>query len=122
MNSEELIQKLKDAFKAEAEERLSTISTSLAALQSAISSPEQQQPLLEILFREAHSLKGASRVVNLEEVESLSQSAEETFGALKKGEIQLSPELFEEVCHTVDDIKAVLMNFKKDQTPVRGVA
>ena len=122
MNSEELIKKLKDAFKTEAEERLSAISNSLAALESALSSPDQQKPLLEILFREAHSLKGASRVVNMEEVESLSQSAEETFGALKKGEIGLSPELFEEVSHTVDSIKAVLMRFEKDQTPVRGVA
>ena len=121
MNSEELIVKLKEAFKAEAEERLSTISTSLAALEEALSSPEQQKPLLEILFREAHSLKGASRVVNLEEVESLSQSAEETFGALKKGEIGLSPELFKEVSHTFENIKAALMNFGNDQTPVRGV-
>jgi len=122
MNSEELIRKLRDAFREEAQERLRTISTSLAALEEALSSPEQQKPILEILFREAHSLKGASRVVNLEEVESLSQSAEETFGALKREEIRLSPALFEEVCHTVDSIKAVLMNFEKDQTPVRGVA
>jgi two-component system chemotaxis sensor kinase CheA len=122
MNSEELIKKLRDAFMAEAEERLNTISTSLAALEEALPSPEQQKPILEILFREVHSLKGASRVVNLEEVESLSQSAEETFGALKRKEILLSPALFEEVCHTVDSIKAVLMNFEKGQTPVRGVA
>ena len=122
MNSEELIRKLRDAFREEAQERLRTISTSLAALEEALSYPEQQKPILETLFREAHSLKGASRVVNLEAVESLSQSAEETFGALKREEIRLSPALFEEVCHTVDSIKAVLMNFEKGQTPVRGVA
>jgi two-component system chemotaxis sensor kinase CheA len=122
MNSDELIRKLRDAFREEAQERLRTISTSLAALEEALSSPEQQKPILEILFREAHSLKGASRVVNLEDVEILSQSAEETFRALKREEIRLSPALFEDVCHTVDSIKAVLMNFEKGQTPVRGVA
>ena len=122
MNSEELIRKLRDAFRKEAQERLRTITTSLAALGEALSSPEQQKPILEILFREVHSLKGASRVVNLEDVEILSQSAEDTFGALKREEIRLSPALFEDVCHTVDSIKAVLMNYEKDQAPVRGLA
>lgn len=122
MNSEELIRKLRDAFRKEAQERLRTITTSLAALGEALSSPEQQRPILEILFREVHSLKGASRVVNLEDVEILSQSAEDTFGALKREEIRLSPALFEDVCHTVDSIKAVLMNYEKGQAPVRGLA
>ena len=122
MNNEELIKKLREAFRAEADERLKTISSSLMALEKVLSLPDQQKPFIDVLFREAHSLKGASRVVNLEAVESISHSVEETLGALKRDETSLSPELFEELHNKIDSIKKILMDFEMGQTPVRGVA
>ena len=122
MIDNEFLKKLKDAFKAEAEERLKNISTSLADLKEASSSIDKQMPFVEIIFREAHSLKGASRVVNLLDIENICQSVEETFCALKREEIQLSQEVFDKVDHMVDAIERALEDFEIDKIPVRGVA
>ena len=65
MKEEQLLKKLREAFKAEAEERLKTMSSSLVELEEVSSSPDKQPPILEVISREAHSLKGASRAVNL---------------------------------------------------------
>ena len=69
MKEEQLLKKLREAFKAEAEERLNNISSSLVQLEDVSSSPDKQKPILEVIFREAHSLKGASRAVNLVNIE-----------------------------------------------------
>lgn len=122
MIDNEFLKKLRDAFKSEAEERIKNVSSSLADLKDASSSIDKQMPFVEIIFREAHSLKGASRVVNIEEIEKICQSVEETFGALKREEIQLSQEVFEKVHYMVDTIERVLENFDKDQVSARGVA
>ena len=122
MIDNEFLKKLRDAFKTEAEERLRNISSSLAELKEPSLSVDRQMPLVEIIFREAHSLKGASRVVNLADIENICQSVEETFNSLKREEIQLSPEVFEKVHYMVDTIEHALENFEKDQVSTRGVA
>jgi two-component system chemotaxis sensor kinase CheA len=121
MIDNEFLKKLRGAFKSEAEERLKTISSSLADLKGASSSTDKQKLFLEIIFREAHSLKGASRVVNFVDIETICQSVEETFGALKREEIQLSPEIIEKVHYMVDTIERFLKDLEKDQIPLRGV-
>ena len=117
MKEEQLLQKLREAFKAEAEERLKTISSSLVQLEEVSSSPDKQKPILEVIFREAHSLKGASRAVNLANIEILCQSMESVFSSLKKGEIPLTPELFDKLHYTVESIEGILMDPDKDQSP-----
>ena len=121
MIDNEFLKKLRDAFKTEAEERLRNISSSLAELKEPSLSVDRQMPLVEIIFREAHSLKGASRVVNFADIENICQSVEETFNSLKREEIQLSPEVFEKVHYMVDTIEHALENFENDQVSVRGV-
>jgi two-component system chemotaxis sensor kinase CheA len=117
MKEEQLLQKLREAFKAEADERLKTISSSLVQLEEVSSLPDKQKPILEVIFREAHSLKGASRAVNLVNIEILCQSMESVFSALKKGEIPLTPELFDKLHYTVESIEGILMDPEKDQSP-----
>jgi two-component system chemotaxis sensor kinase CheA len=122
MFDNEFLKKLRAAFKSEAEERLKNISSSLADLKDASSSIDKRMPFVEIIFREAHSLKGASRVVNLVDIENICQSVEETFSALRREEMQLSQEVFEKVHYMVETIERVLKDFEKDQISVRGVA
>jgi len=110
VKEEQLLRKLRDAFKSEAEERLKSISTSLVELEDAASTPDRQRPIVEVIFREAHSLKGASRAVNLATVETLCQSMEGVFAALKKGGIPLTPEFFDTLHHTVEYIENIVMD------------
>jgi two-component system chemotaxis sensor kinase CheA len=110
MKEDQLLKKLREAFKAEADERLKSISSRLVELEEVSSSPDKQKPILEVVFREAHSLKGASRAVNLVEIEAVCQSMEGVFAALKRGEIPLTPELFDKLHLTVESIETILMD------------
>ncbi|MEA1922846.1 MAG: response regulator [Pseudomonadota bacterium] len=94
MREEELLLKLREAFQAEAGERLSSIFANLAFFEKA-SAVEARQPLIEVLFREAHSLKGAARAVNLSLVETLCQALEGIFSLLKKHNPQPQPILLD---------------------------
>jgi Hpt domain len=51
------------------EEHVTAISSGLVEVERA-SSPEQQLEIIESVFREAHSLKGAARAVNLVKIEA----------------------------------------------------
>jgi two-component system chemotaxis sensor kinase CheA len=103
----ELLKRLLATFEVEAEEHLKAISSGLIELEKE-SSAEKQVEIIEGVFREAHSLKGASRVVNLVNVEGACQSLEGIFARLKSQEMALSPELFDQLHQMVDTLGGLL--------------
>ena len=107
MNEEALLKKLREAFRLESAERLTNLSAGLLDLEKA-DTDELRHPVLEVVFREAHSLKGAARAVNLTEIESLCQSVEGLFSALKKKSLPLSPAIFDTLHHSVRLIESLL--------------
>ena len=108
MREEELLKKLRAAFKMEAEERLAAISSGLLELEKILDDPQRKAEILEEVFREAHSLKGASRAVNLVDIENLCQPMESIFSALKKRKLSLFPELFDTLHSTLEVIEELL--------------
>jgi len=122
MNNSELLGKLRDVFAIEAKGRIKTLSSGLEELGQALSSPERQRPLLDIIFREVHGLKGAARVVNLVDIENCCQHAEDLAGGLKRGEASLSAEVFDRLRGMVTRIRDAVSEFEKDQNRIRGVA
>jgi two-component system, chemotaxis family, sensor kinase CheA len=102
----DLLHKLLDTFKGEAAEHLNAISSGLIELEK-VSSSEAQAEIVESVFREAHSLKGAARAVNLVKVEGACQSLESLFARLKAQEMDLSPELFDQLHHMVDALSTL---------------
>jgi len=110
MNEEELLKKLREAFKGEAQERLANLSSSLIDLEKGADGEEKARAL-EVAFREAHSLKGAARSVNLVDIETMCQGIEGVFAAMKRDEVSLSGELFDllhRCVRAVEDSLAVL--------------
>ncbi len=105
---EEFLEKLRAAFAIEAEEHLQTMSEGLLALEKIADGPPQT-PLIESVFREAHSLKGAARAVNAAQIEALCQPLESLFSAWKKGAISASPPLFALIYQALD-LTAKLLN------------
>ncbi|MBN2809909.1 MAG: hybrid sensor histidine kinase/response regulator [Deltaproteobacteria bacterium] len=83
MREEELLLRLREAFQVEAGERLSSIFANLDSYGKTAAGAAERKPLIEVLFREAHSLKGAARAVKLTPVESLCQVLETLFSQLK---------------------------------------
>jgi two-component system, chemotaxis family, sensor kinase CheA len=120
----ELLQKLLATFKVEAEEHLAAICTGLIELENP-SSPEKHVTLIESMFREAHSLKGAARAVNLVKVERTCQSLEGIFARLKAQEMALSPELFDQLHQMVDTLSKLFSSgdgesARDDELPATG--
>jgi len=94
MDEAELLKKLREAFSTEAQERLASLSSRLLSLEKVTSKEEKAQDL-EVAFREAHSLKGAARSVNLSPIETICQAVEGVFAAIKRNEIPMSGDLFD---------------------------
>lgn len=99
---EEFLKKLLSLFKVEAGEHLKAISSGLIELEKA--GPESEQEIIEVIYREAHSLKGAARSVNLQNIATLCQSIETVFSAMKGGEIEASLDLYDGLHRAVDKI------------------
>ena len=72
---QEFLKRLRETFRVEADEHLRALSSGLIELEKAPGQAEQA-PIIETIYREAHSLKGAARSVNLKEIESLCQPLE----------------------------------------------
>jgi two-component system chemotaxis sensor kinase CheA len=104
---DDFLSRLLATFRLEANEHITTMAAGLLALEKA-ATREDQLPILENIFREAHSLKGAARAVDLMEVEMICQAVEGVFAQLKRGEFQLSAEGFDTIHSAVDTITTLL--------------
>ena len=83
LNNREFLERLLATFRVEAEEHLQAIASGLVELERLPSGP-QQLAVLERVFRETHSLKGAARAVNQTAIEAVCQAAESVLSALKR--------------------------------------
>lgn len=100
---------LMETFKIEADEHLKSLSDGLLALEKELPLEERQE-VLETVFREAHSLKGASRAVDLVKIQDICQTLENVLSGLKHGKVQLTPELFNTLYSTIDLIGNCIKN------------
>lgn len=104
---QEFRRRLLATFQVEADEHITAMISSLVELER-IPDSEKRSAIIETAFREAHSLKGAARAVNLGDVEAHCQALESRFSALKRGQLHLSPELFDELHRMLDEVTGLL--------------
>lgn len=97
---DEFLKKLLATFRIEADEHLKIMSSCLFELEKAPAGARQAE-LVETTFREAHSLKGAARAVNLADIERACQSLESVFASMKDG-VSASPQLFDLLHQTLE--------------------
>ena len=83
---QEFLKKLRQAFAFEAKEQLQIISSNLLKLEKQ-QDEKIRKELIEIMFRQAHNLKGSARAVNMSGIESLCQSLEAALSEMKKGKV-----------------------------------
>lgn len=106
-----LQQRLRQAFRDEAAERLQALADALAVIEQ---SPDEEAALIEAVFREVHSLKGAARAVSLTDIERLCQHWESLLSALKQRQLppiaehwSLSRQARRHLQQLIDDEEAV---------------
>jgi two-component system chemotaxis sensor kinase CheA len=104
---QDFLKRLLSTFDVEAREHIRAMSSGLIALENA-SAIGQRSEIIEAIFREAHSLKGAARAVNMAEIEAICQALESIFAALKRQEIAVSTELCDVLHQTLDSLGTLL--------------
>jgi two-component system chemotaxis sensor kinase CheA len=115
--SEEIRRQLIDSFKTEQVEHVQKINQGLLALEKDPSG-EERQDLLNEIFREAHSLKGAARSVGMTVIESLGHSLEDLLLHAKEGRLDFSPELFDLLYQALDAVELLVERVEAgDSTP-----
>ena len=96
-----LLGRLRELFALEAEEHLQAITAELLELEKQPETARYTE-LVETLYREVHTLKGAARAVNLSEIETICQVTESVCAALKRQEFGVWPELFDTLHRAMD--------------------
>ncbi|MGP8283753.1 MAG: response regulator [Desulfomonilaceae bacterium] len=104
---EEFLKRLKATFKIEADEHVQTISSGLLDLENSPDS-EKRARILETIYREAHSLKGAARAVNLRDVEKICQAMETVLSLLKKEELQPPTHILDTLLDSVEGVAKLI--------------
>ena len=103
------MKRLLSTFKVEADEHIKKIIAGLIDLEKDLE-PQVKAEVIETVFREAHSLKGAARAVNMTDIETLCHSLESIFSGLKRREIDLTPSLFDTLHGSVDMLNAITLS------------
>jgi two-component system chemotaxis sensor kinase CheA len=114
-NDNEFLKRIQVTFRIEAEEHLRAISSGLIELEKTHSKKKVGE-IIEVLFREVHSLKGAARSVDQKDIEYVCQPLESIFSSLKRGEITLSPLSFDLFYKTVDWLSKHIVISESEQT------
>lgn len=115
---EEFLARLRETFRIEAGEHLEAITAGLVAIERA--GDAERAPIVERIFREAHSLKGAARSVSLAGVEALCLEIESVFSAMKHNEITVSTTLLDDIHPALDIISVLCANPGAAPSPDTG--
>lgn len=95
---------LRDIYKTATTERLHKLEAGLMHLEKQ---PSDRAKLEEFL-REAHTLKGDSRMLGVRDVETLTHQLEDCLAAVKRGESVLTRELCDRLYHGLDAIRQLV--------------
>lgn len=114
-----LLKPLVAIFKSEAAEHIRAMAAGLHEL-SAISERTQQEPVVEAIFREAHSLKGAAWIVNQTEIQALCHTLESVFATWKNQQKQPTPELLTLLNQAVAALEHFLKTVGTERAPAEA--
>ncbi len=104
MDEKEIKKRLMVTFEGELDEHLRTLDKGLLALDQGL--PEEEvAPLLDELFRAVHSLKGASRPVELHDIENIAHRMEDVVGDIKRKELTVDTAVCDTLFAGVDALR-----------------
>lgn len=106
--NDEFLKRLLATFRGEADEHLQAMSAGLIELEKNPAA-DRYAEIIETVFREVHSLKGAARAVSLKEIESICHPLESVFSALKNKLLTMSQPLLDLIYQAIDTIGGLLV-------------
>ncbi len=106
LSDADIMRQLMSTFIDEANEHLDALNRQLLDLEK--SGAQGDQALLEDIFRDAHSLKGAARAVDATTIEATAHGLESVFSAKKCGKLEFSAEVYDLLYQAIDQISSDL--------------
>ncbi|OGH97634.1 MAG: hypothetical protein A2104_09765 [Candidatus Melainabacteria bacterium GWF2_32_7] len=91
-------------FREESEEQIQKLNKNLLKLEA---NPKDSTAISE-LFREAHSLKGAARMIGLNDIQLIAHKLEDVFGMAKENRLDVTAETIDILCKSVDFINSIV--------------
>ena len=113
MTDEEFMEQLREAFAIEAGEHLQAMAHGLLELEQKPEA-DRKKKLVEAIFRDAHSMKGAARAVDRSDIEAVCQELEGIFSAWKKEPQTVAAATFDVLNRAVDLVSNLLPLPKAD--------
>lgn len=98
------IEEILNIFREESEEQIQKLNKNLLILES---NPKDITAITE-LFREAHSIKGASRMIGLNDIQLIAHKLEDVFGMAKEHQLPVTPETIDILCKAVDFMSSIV--------------
>ncbi len=111
----EFLAKLRKAFQNEAKERLSNLGKAIIGLEGT-DDQTAREGMLELAYRETHSLKGAGRAVGAFDVEVISHAMETVFSRMMKTESTPDESLLDTLLHAVDMLHFAVKNSMENES------
>jgi len=106
-SNDDFLKKLLATFRVEADEHIQAMSSGLVEFEK-MPAGEQRSETIERIYREAHSLKGAARAVNLADMESVCHALESVFAGLKSNRVAATLPLFDLLHQTLEALGGLL--------------
>lgn len=97
-------QELRTLFKTECEEHLQSLDAGLLRLEQ----DPADSTTLEQMFRDAHSLKGAARMLGVMDIGQIAHRFEDILGAARHGKVTLTSQTVDRLYHGLDAIRKLV--------------
>ncbi len=94
-------------FLTESKELIEKLDADLVTLEGTEPGPEQKE-LLDGIFRALHTIKGAASFLGLNTLTTFAHAAEDALNRLRKGEVEVTPEVMDAMLRSVDVLRAML--------------
>lgn len=109
MNTSEMefYSNLRSTFAVEAHEHIKNLSLLIIELETA-EELQERKTIIETIYREFHSLKGAARAVDISEIETICHMLENIFSHIKKEMLPISVEMFDILNKVLDILEEIL--------------
>ena len=103
----EFYRNLRSTFSVEAHDHMRNISLSIIELETT-EDLQERKTIIETIYREFHSLKGAARAVDISEIETICHMLESIFADIKKEILVISIEMFDIFNRALDVLEEIL--------------
>ncbi len=105
-----------EVFLEETTERLDSIETGLLKLESCSKDNVCDEEIINSIFRDAHSVKAGSNLLELKQIEKLSNKLENVLEMIRKDKLEPSEMIITASLESVDKLRELVENIEASET------